>query len=52
MSLRSKEYVNVAEIAKIFGGGGHTKAAGATIEGTNEEAYAALRKVLEGLEKP
>lgn len=52
VSLRSKEYVNVAEIAKIFGGGGHTKAAGATIEGTNKEAYAALRKVLEGLEKP
>lgn len=52
VSLRSKEYVNVAEIAKVFGGGGHTKAAGATIEGTNEEVFPRLRVMLEGLDRP
>ena len=31
ISLRSNEYVNVSEVASIFGGGGHIKAAGATI---------------------
>lgn len=37
LSLRSKEYVNVAEVATIFGGGGHIRAAGATINGTIEQ---------------
>jgi phosphoesterase RecJ-like protein len=33
VNLRSKEKVSVSEIAKKFGGGGHLKAAGTTIEG-------------------
>ena len=33
-SLRSKDYVNVSEIGRIFGGGGHTRAAGCTMQGT------------------
>ena len=34
VSLRSKEYVDVSEIAMIFGGGGHRRAAGCTMQGT------------------
>lgn len=34
ISLRSKEYVDVAEISKIFEGGGHKHAAGCTIQGS------------------
>lgn len=37
VSLRSKSEYNVERIAAIFGGGGHEKAAGATIKGTVEE---------------
>lgn len=32
ISLRSSEYVNVAEIALLFGGGGHPKAAGCNMQ--------------------
>lgn len=34
VSLRSKEKVNVAEVASYFGGGGHARAAGCTMMGT------------------
>ncbi len=34
VSLRSNGKVNVAEIATFFGGGGHVRAAGATMQGT------------------
>ena len=34
VSLRSDELVNVAEVAVIFGGGGHARAAGCTMKGT------------------
>ena len=37
VSLRSKDYVNVSEIGMIFGGGGHIRAAGCTIQGTLEQ---------------
>ena len=37
-SLRSNDYVNVADICLFFGGGGHIKAAGCTIQGTLEQA--------------
>lgn len=37
VSLRSLEYVDVANIAIMFGGGGHKKAAGAYINGTAEQ---------------
>ncbi len=38
VSMRSAGKVNVSEICKKFGGGGHIKAAGCTVEGTAEEA--------------
>ncbi|MBD5550937.1 MAG: bifunctional oligoribonuclease/PAP phosphatase NrnA [Lachnospiraceae bacterium] len=34
VSLRSGEKVNVAKIAELFGGGGHVRAAGCTMNGT------------------
>lgn len=34
VSLRSKETVNVNEVASYFGGGGHMRAAGVTMKGT------------------
>lgn len=37
ISLRSLDYVNVADVAIMFGGGGHIKAAGAYANGTLEE---------------
>lgn len=37
-SLRSKDYVNVSEAAMMFGGGGHIRAAGCTIQGNIEQA--------------
>lgn len=36
-SLRSKNHVDVSEVAKEFGGGGHTKASGFKIEGNIED---------------
>lgn len=38
VSMRSEDPYNVCEIANIFGGGGHKKAAGATICSTLEDA--------------
>lgn len=38
VSFRSKHTVDVAAIAKTFGGGGHVRAAGAKLPGTIEEA--------------
>lgn len=37
ISLRSLDYVNVADVALMFGGGGHIKAAGAYANGSLEE---------------
>lgn len=42
VSFRSRETVNVADVAKGFGGGGHARAAGATVAGP----IAAARKVV------
>lgn len=36
-SLRANEYVNVSDVCLMFGGGGHLRAAGATMQGTPEE---------------
>ncbi len=51
VSLRSKHRVNVNEIAVKFGGGGHLRAAGCTIQGDMKHAkeviFAAVRKTLE-----
>ncbi|WP_238653750.1 DHH family phosphoesterase [Paenibacillus piscarius] len=41
-SLRSAGRVDVAALAQAFGGGGHTRAAGARINGTLEEAVALM----------
>lgn len=37
ISMRSNEYVNVSDICFKFGGGGHEKAAGATMQGNIEQ---------------
>ena len=37
-SLRSNDYINVAEVCSTFGGGGHIKAAGATMTKDLEES--------------
>ena len=42
ISLRSRELVDVSQVALSLGGGGHLRAAGITIEGTREEVVAAL----------
>ena len=34
VSLRSKNKVDVSKIASLFGGGGHVRAAGCTMDGT------------------
>ena len=41
-SLRSNEYVNVSEVCLTFGGGGHIKAAGATMNMSFEDAKSAI----------
>ena len=33
VSLRSNEYVNVSDVALLFGGGGHPRAAGCNMQG-------------------
>ena len=38
ISLRSNDYVNVSDACIVFGGGGHTRAAGCTIQGSIEQA--------------
>lgn len=48
VSLRSREYVNVADVALMFGGGGHIKAAGCFIQGTVEEVK---QKILSEIKK-
>lgn len=49
ISLRSNELVDVAAIAAQFGGGGHIRAAGATLAGTLEDAKAQVLAALEGV---
>lgn len=50
ISLRSKERVNVADVALMLGGGGHIRAAGCFAQGTVEEVkekvLAELKKVI------
>lgn len=48
VSLRSKSYINVAIIAKDFGGGGHIRAAGCTIIGNMESAK---QQILQAIQK-
>ena len=47
LSLRSCSYVDVAAIADKFGGGGHVRAAGASMQGTAEEILQQLLPEIE-----
>jgi len=51
VSFRSKTYVDVNEVAKGFGGGGHTRASGCYLEGNEEQVkekiLAVLRKYIQ-----
>lgn len=46
VSLRSKRYADVSKVAQYFGGGGHIKAAGCSVEGTPEEIIRKLEEQL------
>ena len=46
VSMRAKSFANVAEIASVFGGGGHVKAAGCTLEMGMDEALDAIKKAI------
>ncbi len=48
VSLRSGSAVDVSAVAVHFGGGGHVRAAGCSIDGTKEEVLDAVLKELEG----
>lgn len=41
-SLRSKNYVNVSQVAMMFGGGGHIRAAGLTVQGSMDQIKAQI----------
>ncbi|HNU95097.1 MAG TPA: bifunctional oligoribonuclease/PAP phosphatase NrnA [Bacillota bacterium] len=47
VGLRSKQCVDVASVASEFGGGGHVRASGCTIQGTMDEARSKLMPSLE-----
>ena len=47
VSFRSKNHINVDAVAKNFGGGGHQRAAGATMYGDAENVKNRILKVLE-----
>lgn len=47
VSLRSCEYVDVSKVAAFFGGGGHVRAAGCTINGTFYDVANNLSKQIE-----
>lgn len=49
VSFRSKEKVDVSDLAARFGGGGHARAAGCTMEGMSFEEV--RRKILEAVEQ-
>jgi phosphoesterase RecJ-like protein len=47
VSVRTGTHADAAQICALLGGGGHDRAAGCTIEGTLEEAKAAVLKAAE-----
>lgn len=47
ISLRSNDYLDVAKVAVIFGGGGHVRAAGASAKGDPETIIARILKAME-----
>lgn len=46
VSFRSREFVDVGEVAKLFGGGGHARASGCSIDGESSEIE---KKVLDAI---
>ena len=46
VSMRAKSHANVAEIVSAFGGGGHVKAAGCTLEMPMEDALEEVKKAI------
>lgn len=48
VSMRSNQYVNVSQIASYFGGGGHIRAAGCTMQGS---MYDVINNLTEHIEK-
>ncbi|PWI58222.1 hypothetical protein BM613_04640 [Sulfoacidibacillus thermotolerans] len=47
VSLRSREFVDVAQIALVFGGGGHVRAAGCEVPGPLQSAVQIVMKEVE-----
>ncbi len=47
VSLRSDEHVDVSKVASVFGGGGHMRASGCSLEGDLNECTDRLLKVIE-----
>lgn len=47
VSLRSKDYIDVSRVAAAFGGGGHVRAAGCTIEGMHRDVINAIARELD-----
>jgi phosphoesterase RecJ-like protein len=46
VSLRGRDNIDVSKIARRFGGGGHPKASGFTIEGDREAIYTGVVEAL------
>lgn len=46
-SVRTKEGVDAAVVARRFGGGGHPRAAGMSLQGELDQALEAVRRALE-----
>ncbi|MBR6014665.1 MAG: bifunctional oligoribonuclease/PAP phosphatase NrnA, partial [Firmicutes bacterium] len=46
LSMRAKSYANVAEVAQKFGGGGHVRAAGCTLEMPMKEAIETMKPLM------
>ena len=47
VSMRSKSVVDVSAVAKFFGGGGHVRAAGCTMQGSYYDVINNLTKHIE-----
>lgn len=50
VSFRSKEEINVSELAMEFGGGGHIRASGCTLNMDQEEAFDTMYKRIEQIQ--
>ena len=50
LSFRSKTSIDVAKLAQDFGGGGHIRAAGASVEGSLDDVFKEIISYIEGIE--